>query len=110
MPDEADASRQADEGCKRPLAAALRYRPGEDSAPKVVALGRGETAERIIALAALNGVPVREDPDLMAMLQAIEIGDAIPVEAFAAVAEILVYLFRANARLSAPGPSPQPEA
>ncbi len=110
MPDEAETTGQASVGRKGPLAAALRYRPSEDAAPKVVAAGRGETAERIIALAALNGVPVREDPDLMAMLDAIEIGETIPVEAFAAVAEILVYLFRANARLGALGPDPQPEA
>ena len=76
----------------------------------VVAAGRGEMAERIIALAALNGVPVREDPDLMAMLEAIEVGAEIPPEAFAAVAEILVYLFRANATLGGQAARPQPEA
>lgn len=94
----------------RPMAAALSYRAGEDLAPKVVAAGRGEMAERIIALAALNDVPVREAPDLMAMLGAIEVGAEIPPEAFAAVAEILVYLFRANTMLSGPAASPQPEA
>ncbi len=94
----------------RPMAAALRYRAGEDCAPKVVAAGRGEVAERIIALAALNDVPVREDPDLMAMLEAIEVGAEIPPEAFAAVAEILVYLFRANATLGGQAARPQPEA
>ena len=92
------------------MAAALRYRAGEDAAPKVVAAGRGEMAERIIALAALNDVPVREDPGLMAMLEAIKVGAEIPPEAFAAVAEILVYLFRANTMLGGSAASPQPEA
>ncbi|MCP5363958.1 MAG: EscU/YscU/HrcU family type III secretion system export apparatus switch protein [Hyphomicrobiales bacterium] len=85
---------------KRPVAAALAYDAERDRAPKVVAAGRGEIAERIILLAESQGIPVREDPDLMAMLEAIDVGDEIPVEAFAAVAEILVYLFRTNARLA----------
>ena len=98
MPDDAPIAAGKEQSSPR-TAAALSYRPGQDRAPKVVAVGRGATAERIIELAALNGLPVREDPELMAMLNAIDIGDEIPVEAFAAVAEILVYLYRVNTEL-----------
>ena len=39
---------------------------------------------------------MREDADLAEMLSAIDIDSEIPIEAFAAVAEILVYVYRAN--------------
>ncbi|MCH7861928.1 MAG: hypothetical protein IH998_09615, partial [Proteobacteria bacterium] len=39
---------------------------------------------------------VREDADLAEILQAMEIDSEIPVAAFAAVAEILAYVYRAN--------------
>ena len=80
------------------VAVALRYAPGETAAPRVVASGRGEIAERILALAFEHGVKVREDADLAQLLTAVEIGEQIPVAAFAAVAEILVYIYRANRR------------
>jgi flagellar biosynthesis protein len=92
----------------RTSAAALAYDPARDGAPKLVAAGKGEIAEKILKLAELNGVPVRTDPDLMALLNAIDVGDEIPVEAFAAVAEILAYLYRANA-LAGRDRSPTPE-
>lgn len=85
-----------------PLAAALAYTPGRDAAPRVVANGRGPIAERIRAAAEAAGVPVREDPDLAQLLNTIDLGSTIPVEAYAAVAEILVYLYRLNGRLSSP--------
>ena len=83
---------------KPALAVALRYQPGEADAPRVFASGRGEIAERILALAFEHGVKVREDADLAQLLAAVEIGEQIPVAAFAAVAEILVYIYRANRR------------
>src|SRR3546814_12779211 len=42
---------------------ALRYRPGEDAVPLVVARGRGETALAIRELADENGVPVLQYPE-----------------------------------------------
>lgn len=83
------------------LATALAYTPGSDNAPKIVANGRGPIAERIRAVALEMGVPVREDPDLAQMLNALDIGTEIPIEAYAAVAEILVYLYRLNGGLTA---------
>src|SRR3546814_3714007 len=43
---------------------ALRYRPGEDAVPLVVARGRGETALAIRELADEKGVPVLQYPEL----------------------------------------------
>ncbi|RJF87125.1 flagellar protein FhlB [Oleomonas cavernae] len=78
---------------------ALSYAPGEDEAPRVVASGRGEVAERIISLALAHGVKVREDGDLVEILETIELDETIPLAAFAAVAEILAYVYMANNRL-----------
>jgi flagellar biosynthesis protein len=79
-----------------PLAVALRYALNVDEAPKVVAKGEGPMAERIVALAREHGVSVREDADLVRLLSSIELDSPIPVEAFAAVAEILSYIYRAK--------------
>jgi flagellar biosynthesis protein len=91
---------------KPALAVALRYAPGGADAPRVVASGHGEIAERILALAFEHGIKVREDADLAQLLAAVEIGEQIPVAAFAAVAEILVYIYRANRSHQSKGASP----
>ena len=78
------------------IAVALQYDRDSDSAPKVIAGGRGAVAEQILQIAFAQGVRVREDADLAQMLSAIDLDSEIPVEAFAAVAEILVYVYRAN--------------
>ncbi len=81
---------------KGSVAVALAYEPANGDAPKVVAGGRGAVAEQILQIAFANGVKVREDADLAELLSAIDIETEIPVEAFAAVAEILIYVYRAN--------------
>lgn len=78
------------------LAVALNYDAETDSAPKVVASGRGYIAEQIIALAFEYGVKVREDADLAEILASVPIDSEIPIEAFVAVAEILSYIYKAN--------------
>lgn len=67
----------------------------------MVASGRGPIAERIIELARSHGIAVRENADLAQMLEAIGLGEHIPVAAFAVVAEILFYILQANGRLAA---------
>jgi flagellar biosynthesis protein len=64
--------------------------------PRVVATGRGPVAEQILAIAFEKGVPVREDADLAQILSAVELDAEIPIDALAAVAEILSYVYRAN--------------
>jgi flagellar biosynthesis protein len=81
---------------KKPVAVALQYAPEQKDAPEIVATGRGAVAERICELAAAHGVPIRKDADLAEILAAVEIGEEIPVAAFAAVAEILFYILEAN--------------
>ena len=81
---------------KRQTAVALQDRTADKKVPLVVAAGRGNLAEQILQLAFDNGISVREDSALAEMLAAIEIDSPIPSEAFAAVAEILSYVYRAN--------------
>lgn len=81
------------------LAVALRYARRSESAPQVVATGRGEIAERILEFARAAGVPVREDKDLVELLAACDVGETIPVELFEAVARLLTALYRMNDEL-----------
>ncbi len=72
------------------LACALRYdEEGGDSAPVVVASGRGELAAQIVRAAEAYGVPVLRDVPLARALIELETGDAIPEALYEAVAEIL---------------------
>ncbi len=82
---------------RRPVAVALQ---DDDAArnPKVVASGRGALAEQILEIAFARGVKVREDADLAEILAAIEVDSEVPIEALAAVAEILTYVYRSNGR------------
>ena len=73
--------------------------PTSPACPRVVAKGRGALAAQIVALARDHGVAVRRDQDLAALLSTLEVDCPIPVAAFAAVAEILGHLYRANREL-----------
>lgn len=80
----------------RKVAIALSHDIGSDQAPTVVAKGYGEAAEQILRLAFDNDVKVRTDPDLAQILEVVEVDCEIPLQAFAAVAEILTYVYRMN--------------
>ena len=82
-------------------AVALRYTVETGGLPEVTAKGRGAIAAQIKAIAAAHGVPVERDADLLAVLDKLDVGSTIPTVAFAAVAEILAQLYRANAALAA---------
>ncbi len=77
-------------------AVALRYDSCKDNAPKVVAKGRSKIAEKIIETANLYNIPVREDPDIVAILATLELHEEIPPVLYKAVAEILVFIYKLN--------------
>ena len=87
--------REPREQGKRPVrrAVALRYERGEARAPRVVAKGAHDVAQRVVALAEEHGVPIQSDPDLVELLSASEIGDEVPEEVYAAVARLLAFLW-----------------
>lgn len=85
------------------LAVALRYDPA-GGAPRVVAKGRGAIATKIREKAQEHRVPIVKDvPLARALHKACEIGDEIPTDLFAAVAQVLAFLFALKARGSAAG-------
>ncbi len=77
---------------KKREAAALRYSPENNGAPEIVALGKGEVAEKIIETARENNVPLYEDAELAHTLSYMEIGSEIPRELYEIVAKILVFV------------------
>lgn len=79
------------ESVKKKTAVALAYEKG-DKAPKILATGVGEVAEKIIEKAKEADVPLYEDAPLASTLSKLEIGDAIPPELYDVVAEILVFV------------------
>jgi len=58
-------------------------------------------AEQILQIAFARGVKVREDADLAEILSALEVDESIPIEAIAAVAEILSHIYLANSEEAA---------
>ena len=74
---------------------ALRYRPGEDAAPVVVARGRGDVALSIRELARAASVPMLEYPQLTrAIYFTARAGRVSPEELFVAVATVLAFVFQ----------------
>ena len=73
-------------------AVALAYEHGR-VAPRVVAKGRGDLAETIIARAKDAGLFVHESPELVALLMQVDLDKTIPAELYQAVAEILAFVY-----------------
>ena len=88
------------------IAIALRYRPGEDSAPRVTAKGKGQLAETMREIARANGIPIVQDIPLARLLyRRVKVGKAVPVETYKAVAAILAFVYRVLGRGAAGGPA-----
>lgn len=77
------------------LAIAIKFDPATMPAPIVVAKGSGTVAARIRKIALENGVPVLErKPLAQALFKSVEVGRMVPLEQFAAVAEVLRYVYQ----------------
>ena len=77
------------------IAVALLYEADRMSAPEVVAKGAGIVAEKIRELANQHGVPLVENQPLArALYRSVEVGQQIPAELYAAVAEVLAFVYR----------------
>ena len=81
---------------KSPKAVALKYDQKKDKAPRVIAKGRGNIAEKIIAVAREHNVPLYEDKNLIQILEALDLETEIPPELYRAVAEVLAFIYRLN--------------
>jgi flagellar biosynthetic protein FlhB len=81
-------------------AIALKYKPGEMVAPKVVAKGAGFIAARIKEVAFKFRVPVIENKPLaQGLFHAVNIGDFIPEKFYLIVAELLAEVYKRRGRL-----------
>ena len=84
---------------KSPKAVALKYDEKKDRAPRIIARGRGEIAEKIVAIAKANNVPLYEDKNLAQILEALDLETEIPPELYRAVAEVLAFIYRLNGKV-----------
>ncbi|MGH3260524.1 MAG: EscU/YscU/HrcU family type III secretion system export apparatus switch protein, partial [Trebonia sp.] len=79
-------------------AVALRY-DGTHPAPIVVAKGKNLVAAQIRRIAAEHGIPIVPDPPLARALHSmVEIDRMIPAELYAAVAQVLAFVYRMAGR------------
>jgi flagellar biosynthetic protein FlhB len=79
------------------IAIALRYDRKTMQAPKLVAKGIRKNAEQIREIARQAGVPIVENKPLARlMFKYGKVGREIPAQLYAAVAEILAYVYRTN--------------
>jgi flagellar biosynthetic protein FlhB len=82
------------------LAIAVQYSDGM-GAPKVVAKGAMRVAERIVAIARENSIPVVQNVSLArAIYKTIDIDQEISPDLYKAVAEVLAYVYRLRGRYS----------
>lgn len=84
------------EDSKEKLAIALRFDPEKDTAPRIVAAGKGEIAEEIISLAEEKDVPVYQDGNLARDLSGYEVGAIVPGALYEVIAEMLIFLYELN--------------
>ncbi len=83
---------------KERIAAALGYDQTSDAAPKLLAKGKGYVADRIVEVAEQSGAAVYKDERLSRQLQNLELGQSIPESLYDVVAEVLVFISKADAR------------
>jgi flagellar biosynthesis protein len=83
---------------KSKKAVALRYKTGDDNAPRVTAKGTGLIAENIIEMARKHGIPIKDDPDLIEVLSRLDLNEEIPPELYVVVAELLAFVYRLNGK------------
>jgi flagellar biosynthesis protein len=74
-------------------AVALRYDQEKENAPRVIASGKGVSAENIIKVAELHNLPIRKDEDLVELLSKVEIDKEIPEKLYVAVAEVFRFIY-----------------
>ncbi|KTD44669.1 EscU/YscU/HrcU family type III secretion system export apparatus switch protein [Legionella quateirensis] len=79
-------------------AVALRY--DGTSAPRVTAKGEGYIARQIIATAKEHGIPLEQNEELTSLLANVHINEEIPKDLYAAVAQILAFLYYVDEKKS----------
>lgn len=77
------------------LAVAIQYDASTMNAPRVVAKGADRVAYKIIEIARSHDVPIVQNiPVARALYRKVDIDEEIPPELYAALAEVLAYVYR----------------
>ena len=82
------------ENLKDKQAVALKYDVAQDTAPRVIAKGKGHVAEHILEAAQKSSIPVYQNKTLVNMLMALDIDREIPPELYKAIAEVMAYVYK----------------
>ena len=77
-------------------AVSLKYDSRVNKSPLVSAKGKGLIADKIIALAKKNNIPIKEDPDLVQLLSQVDLNREIPASLYKVVAELLSFVYKLN--------------
>ncbi len=80
-------------GRRPPLREAVALAYGHRPTPEVTARGHEDVAEQIVEEARRQGVHVVHDPALLSLLARVDIDEAIPREAYTAVAVVLSWVY-----------------
>ncbi|MBF0171442.1 MAG: EscU/YscU/HrcU family type III secretion system export apparatus switch protein [Nitrospinae bacterium] len=83
---------------ERKKAVALSYDRANDNAPRVAAKGAGFIAEKILELARLHNIPIREDRDLVETLAALDLNQEVPAHLYHVIAEVLAWVYKMNSQ------------
>jgi len=77
-------------------AVALGYDKRKNSAPEVLASGKGLLADKVIAVAKKHGIPIHEDADLVEVLSSLNLNEEVPEDLYVVIAEILAFVYKIN--------------
>jgi len=88
---------QSDSDADRSAAVAISY-DDHAQAPRVVAKGYGKLADTIVRSAREHGLYVHESTELVGLLMQVDLDSQIPPQLYLAVAELLAWLYRLEAR------------
>lgn len=75
-----------------PTAAVIRYENSQNAGPSLVAQGSGKLAQSIIAMAKKNDIDIQEDESVISTLLNVDLGESIPPQLYAVMAEVLILL------------------
>ncbi|NOQ32472.1 MAG: type III secretion system protein [Helicobacteraceae bacterium] len=75
-------------------AIALRYDSDKESAPRVVAKGKGVVAENILKIAEIHKLPIKKDEDLVELLSKVELDKEVPQSLYRAVVEVFSFVYK----------------
>jgi flagellar biosynthesis protein len=90
---DTDTNQNLEEKQPDKKAVALQYDKDKDNAPKVVEKGSRYLADEIINIATKHDIPIKQDKDMVMLLDQIEVNREIPPNMYKAVAEIFSFIY-----------------